>query len=222
VGPVALPFTPADRAAGYWWDVSMRQVEVSRTLVFDRPRRARAFFEALPADNLDLGRPEQMQVVFGRRVRTDPDGGYRTRLLRAGDQVTLNAHFRRSRVKVYLKEGRALRVETVVNDTGDLGVARRLEHLDEVSSRGRDVNRRMVDNLRVGQGAVLASPAFERAARPTVEDGRRAPALRFGDLGSWPWAAPCAPASTPSAASPTGACGPTSPPCWNRTTPRRK
>src|SRR5664280_353876 len=30
-----LPLTPADRKAGYWWDLSMRQVEVSRTLVFD-------------------------------------------------------------------------------------------------------------------------------------------------------------------------------------------
>ena len=48
----------ADRAAGYWWELSMRQIEVSRTLVFDAPRHARAFFEALVADNLDIGRPE--------------------------------------------------------------------------------------------------------------------------------------------------------------------
>ena len=176
-----LPLTPDDRAAGYWWDISMRQVEVSRTIVFDAPRQARSFFEALLVDNLDLGRPEEMQIVFGRRVRTDPAGGYRTRLLRSGDQVTLNAYFRRSRVKSYLKQGRALRVETVVNDPGDLGVARRLEHLEELFARGRDVNRRMVDAFRVGQGCVLASPAFERVARPTLVDGRRAPALRFGD-----------------------------------------
>ncbi len=94
---------------------------------------------------------------------------------------TLNAYFRHSRVKCYLKEGRAFRIETVINDHGDLGVLRRLEHLDEIFARGRDVNRRMVENLRVGQGCVLASPAFERVARPSVEDGRRAPALRFGD-----------------------------------------
>jgi hypothetical protein len=37
----------------------MRQVEVARTMVFDVPRNGRAFFEALVADNLDLGRPEQ-------------------------------------------------------------------------------------------------------------------------------------------------------------------
>ena len=38
----------------------MRQVEVSRTLVFDDPRRARSFFEALVADNVGIGRPHEM------------------------------------------------------------------------------------------------------------------------------------------------------------------
>jgi hypothetical protein len=83
----------------------MRQVEVSRTIVFTAPRHARGFFEALCADNLDIGRPEHMQIIFGRRVRTPPPDGYRTRLLRSGDQVTLNAYFGHSRVKSYLKCG---------------------------------------------------------------------------------------------------------------------
>ena len=59
-----LPLTDADRAAGYWWELSMRQIETSRTLVFDAPRRARAFFEALVADNLDIGRPDHVEVIF--------------------------------------------------------------------------------------------------------------------------------------------------------------
>jgi hypothetical protein len=213
-----LPLTDADRAGGYWWEISMRQVEISRTIVFDAPRHTRAFFEALTVDNLDIGRPEQMQIVFGPRVRTDPVGGYRTRLLRHGDQVTINAYFRHSRVKSYLKEGRAFRIETVINDPGDLGVARRLDHLDELVTRGRDVNRRMVDTFRVGQGCVLASPAFERVARPTVKDGRRAPALRFGDPRVMALAGALCACIHASAASPTGACAPTSPPCSAPTT----
>ncbi|MGI8446818.1 MAG: hypothetical protein ACR2MP_06465 [Streptosporangiaceae bacterium] len=203
-----LPLTEADRAAGYWWDISMRQVEVSRTIVFDTPRHARGFFEALCADNLDIGRPAEMQIIFGRRVRTPPPEGYRTRLLRCGDEVTLNSYFAHSRVKSYLKCGRAVRIETVVNDTGDLGVTRRIEHLPEILSTARDVNRRMVDAFRVGQGCVLASPAFERVARPTLEEGRRAPALRFGDPRVMAWPAPCAPACTSSPGSPTGAFAP--------------
>ena len=58
---------------------------------------------------------------------------------------------------------------------------RRLTHLPELQTRARDVNRRLLHYEHVGQGCVLASPAFERIARPSITDGRRAPALRFGD-----------------------------------------
>jgi hypothetical protein len=60
----------------------MRQVEVSRTLVFDAPRRARAFFEALVTDNLDIGRPELIELVFkrGQRRGAKADGQYKTGL----------------------------------------------------------------------------------------------------------------------------------------------
>jgi hypothetical protein len=65
------PFTDADRDAGYWWETSMRQVEFARTIVFDAPRHARGFFEALIADNLDLGRPHNVEIIFNRRIRRD-------------------------------------------------------------------------------------------------------------------------------------------------------
>jgi len=35
--PLPLPLTSADRDAGYWWELWMRQVETSRTLVLDAP-----------------------------------------------------------------------------------------------------------------------------------------------------------------------------------------
>ena len=99
-----------------------------------------------------------------------------------GTEVTVNAFYKHSRIKQYLKDGRALRIETVINSPDDLRCHRRLAHLDELQARARAVNRRLLDTERVGQGCVLASPAFERIARPTLtEDGRRAPALRFGD-----------------------------------------
>jgi len=78
--------------------------------------------------------------------------------------------------------GRALRIETVINAPNDLGCQRRLHNLDELQTKARACNRRLLDAERVGQGCVLASPAFERIALPTVTaEGRRAPAMRFGD-----------------------------------------
>lgn len=64
-----LPLAPSDRDAGFWWELSMRQIETSRTLVFDDGCHARAFFEALLADNMDLGRPNNVELLFRRGVR---------------------------------------------------------------------------------------------------------------------------------------------------------
>jgi hypothetical protein len=192
-----LPLTSADRAAGYWWELSMRQVEFSRTIVFTAPRHARTFFETLIADNLDLGRPDQIEIIFGRQIRRTPhrrrgrrtsqarqaatQGTFKTTIDRANQGVSVNVFYKHSRAKQYLKDGRAMRIETVVNDTKDLGVRRRLEHFDELAAKARAINCRIVEAERVGQGTILASPAFERIAHPSLVDGRRAPALRFGD-----------------------------------------
>jgi hypothetical protein len=69
---IPTPFTPADHDADYWWELSMRQVELSRTLVFDDPRRARGFIESLVADNVGIGRPEAVSVVFAASFVATP------------------------------------------------------------------------------------------------------------------------------------------------------
>jgi hypothetical protein len=182
-----LPFGPKDQRAGYWWEISMRQVEVSRTLVFDAPRRARAFFEALIADNLDIGRPANVEIIFGRRIRRDTPGVFRTAIDRPAvgpdtGGVVLNLFYKHSRIKQYLKDGRAMRIETVVNSPRDLGCLARLPNLEALQAKARAANHRILEAERAGQGTVLASPAFERIAHPSVTaDGRRTPALRFGD-----------------------------------------
>ena len=67
----------------------MRQVEVSRTIVFDDPRRARGFFEALVTDNIGMGRPEEVRAVFvptKRGVRTSMPS--QTRVFSPGPRCT--------------------------------------------------------------------------------------------------------------------------------------
>ena len=125
-----------------------------------------------------------IELIFrrGQRRGRPAAGEFKTKIVTYGTEVNVNAFYRHSRIKQYLKDGRALRIETVINDPGDLGCLRRLQHLDELQTRARAVNTTLLNTERVGQGCVLASPAFERIARPTLtEDGRRAPALRFGD-----------------------------------------
>ncbi len=64
------PFTPTDRRAGYRYDVSVLQAEFSLTQVLDRPLSGRVFFEEVIRENLDIGRPDQVSLVFDRRVLT--------------------------------------------------------------------------------------------------------------------------------------------------------
>jgi len=182
-----MPFGRADQRAGYWWEISMRQVEVSRTLVFDAPRRARAFFEALIADNLDIGRPANVEIIFNRHIRRDTPGVFRTSIDRPvigpdSGGVVLNLFYKHSRIKQYLKDGRAMRIEAVINAPRDLGCNARLPNLEALQSKARAANHRILEAERAGQGTILASPAFERIAHPSLTaDGRRTPALRFGD-----------------------------------------
>ena len=43
-------------------------MEVSLTQIFGRPLRGREFFEEIIRDNLDLGRPDRVQLVFDQLV----------------------------------------------------------------------------------------------------------------------------------------------------------
>ena len=178
---IPTPLTPSDRAAGYWWELSMRQVEVSRTLVFDDPRRARTFFESLVADNVGIGRPEEVAMVFARRLRRPTKHPYIGRIFGPGTEVQMDFRYKHSRVKQYLKEGRALRIETVINKPSDIGIRARLEHLPELVAAARQVNHRLLMIERAGQGCAIGSALFERIHQPYIREGQRTGALRFGD-----------------------------------------
>ena len=138
IAVIPTPLTLAE----HWRELSMRQVEVSRTLVFDDPRRARSFFEALVADNIGIGRPEEVSLVFARQVRKTTREPFGTRIFTAGTDVRIDFRYKHSRVKQYLKDGRALRVETVINKPKDLDIPARLHNLPELVAKARQVNQR--------------------------------------------------------------------------------
>lgn len=179
---IPTPLDSHDRSRGYWWELSMRQIEVSRTIVLDDPRRARSFFESLVSDNIGIGRPEQVSAVFARQVRSTTKTMFRTRVFTPGTEVKLDFSYRNCRVKQYLKEGKAFRIETVVNKPADLGLLARICHFDELVDKARQVNRRLLMIERAGQGCAIGTALFERIQQPYVREGQRTGALRFGDI----------------------------------------
>ncbi len=132
------PFSAADRTAGYRYDISILQAEFSLTQMLDRPVSGRIFFEQVIRDNLDIGRPDQVGLVFDRRLmRTGPratPGRFRTRVITEGVAPSLHVDYKHATIKQYHKEGRALRTETTINDTRDFGIGKRLTNLPAITT----------------------------------------------------------------------------------------
>jgi len=177
-----LPLTPADRQAGYDYRLSIWQMEVSRTQVFAEPAHGRAFFEEVIRENLDLGRPDRVQVIFERRVQKNTPGLLRTRVFQEGIIPSLHIEYKHCHVKQYFKEGCALRTEMTINDPTDLAVKKDIRNLPHLAQLGRAVTRRLLAVQRVSQACTLSRARIDRVVQPTVTaDGQRASGLRFGD-----------------------------------------
>jgi hypothetical protein len=176
------PFTAHDRAAGYRYDLSILQAEFSLTQVLDRPLSGRVFFEEVIRENLDIGRPDQVQLIFDRRVTKRTPGRFRTRVLTEGVTPSLHIDYKHSRIKQYHKEGRALRTETTINDTRDFGIGKRLCNLPALRRVGFRANRRLLDVQRISQDCAVGEDAFRRVNEPIVVGGQRASGLRFADV----------------------------------------
>ena len=78
------PFSASDRERGIRYDISMLQAEFARTEVFDRPLAGRVFFEEVMRENLDMGRPDHVQLIFNRRVSRRTPTRHRTRVITDG------------------------------------------------------------------------------------------------------------------------------------------
>ncbi len=95
------PFTSADRQAGYRYDLSILQAEFSTTQVLDRPVHGRIFFEQVIRENLDIGRPEEVQLILQRRITRRTPGRFRSRIVTECVTPTLNVHYKNARIKQY-------------------------------------------------------------------------------------------------------------------------
>jgi len=101
------PFTEADRDAGYRYRLSILQAEFSLTQMLDAPVTGRIFFEQVIRDNLDVGRPDQVSLIFDRRLmRTGPrqtPGRFRTRVITEGVTPSLHVDYKHTTIKQYHK-----------------------------------------------------------------------------------------------------------------------
>ena len=77
--------------------------------MLDRPVSGRIFFEQVLHDNLDIGRPDQISLIFDRRIirtgRSKTPGRFRTRVITNGVIPSLHIDYKNTKIKQYHKEG---------------------------------------------------------------------------------------------------------------------
>ena len=179
------PFTRSDYAAGYRYEISILQAEFSLTQMLDTPTTGRIFFEQVIRDNLDLGRPDHVGLVFARRIhngrKQHTPGRFRTRRITSGVTPSLHVDYKHATIKQYHKEGRALRTETTINDPGDFNIRKRLTNLPAMRKVGFTANRRLLHVEQLSHDPAAGAAAFTAVTAPTDVDGQHAAGLRFGD-----------------------------------------
>ena len=175
------PFTGNDRKAGYRYDLSILQAEFSLTQVLDRPAHGRLFFEQVIRENLDLGRPEEVQLIFKRKITRKTPGRFRTRIVTQDVTPSLHVYYKNARIKQYHKEGRALRTETTINNTYDFGIGKRLRNLPKLREIGFAANRQLLRVERLSHDCMLAEDTFQSINNPVTAGQQRASGLRLAD-----------------------------------------
>jgi hypothetical protein len=175
------PFSARDRQAGYRYGLSILQIEFSLTPVLDRPLTGRIFFEEVIGENLDMGRPKQVQLIFDRGVSKSTPGLFRTPVISDGVLPSWHVDYKGTRLKQYHKEGRALRTETTINNTRDFNIGKRLHNLPQLRQIGFQANRRLLEVEKISHDCILAEETFQQMHRPRQVATQRASALRFAD-----------------------------------------
>jgi hypothetical protein len=180
------PYSPADQAAGYRYDISVLQAEFSLTQVLDKPVSGRIFFDQVIHDNLAIGRPDQVGLVFSRRIirkgpRATP-GRFRTRVITDGVTPSLHVDYKNSKIKQYHKLGKAIRTETTINDTRDFGIGKRLANLPALRQIGFTANRRLLGAQMLSHDPIAGADALSQVTDPVLTpSGTRVAGLRLTD-----------------------------------------
>jgi|SRR5262245_6658933 len=123
----------------------------------------------------------KVQLIFDRTIIKTTPGLFRTRIITDGVIPSLHIDYKRTRIKQYHKEGRALRTETTINNTYDFYIGKNLRNLPALRRIGFQANGRLLQVQHISHDCILAEEAFQKINRPLQVSTQRVSALRFVD-----------------------------------------
>jgi hypothetical protein len=124
-----------------------------------------------------------VSLIFDRHISSRTPGTFRTAVVTRGVDPQISCYYKSSRIKQYFKEHRALRTETVICDTRDFGIRRRVnaENWKALRAVGESANQRLCDAQATDARPAPDTVTLAEVTRPSTTDGQHAPGLRFGD-----------------------------------------
>src|SRR5437764_4601443 len=129
-------FKAKGRQVGCQHNVFFAQVEYCDNLIFRRRAALDAMERRLLDENRNIGQPNKITTIFGRKVTRH----YRGKLQTVIEDLDLpnpviRSHYGNGFIKQYVRDHLNLRTETATNDVTDYGVRKAVENLPQLRQK---------------------------------------------------------------------------------------
>lgn len=161
----------------------LSQVEYATNLVFRRRAALDRVAERLFDLNRNIGRPERLSVIFGKRITKRTVAGLKTQIsdVNLGSPV-IRSQYKRGSIKQYVRDHLMLRTEVTSYHTPDLGVGKSIENLPQLRAVMKPINDRYLDVQQDVLETYVDRGQLAQLREPTVSPGgRRTPGIKLDD-----------------------------------------
>jgi hypothetical protein len=176
-------FSPEERREhGCWHQLFFSQVEFCENLIFRRRAALDELGERLLDANRNLGRPDKLTVIFGRRVTQQYRGKLQTEIedLHLGNPV-MRSYYKNGLAKHYVRDHDVLRIEASTNNVyQDYHVNKAVENLVPLREKMQGITTRYQEVQQDILETFLDRGELRSLGEPTVlANGKRIPGLKL-------------------------------------------
>jgi hypothetical protein len=176
-------FSPEERREhGCWHQLFFSQVEFCENLIFRRRAALDELGERLLDANRNLGRPDKLTVIFGRRVTQQYRGKLQTEIedLHLGNPV-MRSYYKNGFAKHYVRDHDVLRIEASTNNVyQDYHVNKAVENLVPLREKMQGITTRYQEVQQDILETFLDRGELRSLGEPTVlANGKRIPGLKL-------------------------------------------
>jgi hypothetical protein len=179
-----IPFFQAKerREAGCWHQLFFAQVEYCENLIFRQRAALDELGERLLDANRNIGRPDKLTVIFGRRIHKQYKGKLQTEIedLHLGNPV-MRSYYKNGFAKHYVRDHDVLRIEAATNNVyKDYNIRKAVENLVPLREKLQGITTRYQEVQQDILETFLDRGELRHLGQPAVlANGKRIPGLKL-------------------------------------------